>query len=47
VFGTSMLYEVFERLIFGVSYLMFLPMFGSCGVLCVDFLGFFFLAGMD
>jgi len=39
VFGTSMLYEVFERLIFGVSYLMFVPRFWSCGVFCAVFLG--------
>ena len=39
VLGTSMLYEVFEGLIFGVSYLMFVPKFGSCGVLCAGFLG--------
>jgi len=41
------LYEIFERLIFDVSYLMFLPRFGICGVFCADFLGFFYLAGMD
>ena len=41
VFGTSMLYEVFERLMFGVSCLMFLSRFGSCGVYCAGFLGFF------
>ena len=36
-----MLYEVFERLIFGVSYsyLMFVPRFGSYGVFCGVFLG--------
>ena len=39
VLGTSMLYEVFERLIFSVSYLMFVPKFGSCGVFCTVFLG--------
>jgi len=44
VFGTSMLYEVFERLIFGAPWLMFLFRFGSCGVFC-KFLGFFYLAG--
>jgi len=39
-----MLYEVFERLIFGAPWLMFLSMFGSCGVFC-KFLGFVYLAG--
>ena len=38
VLGTSMLHEVSERLIFGVSYLMFVPRFESC-VFCAVFLG--------
>jgi len=48
VFGTSMMYEVFERLIFGVPWLMVLVTiffkFGSYGVYC-RFLGFFYLTG--
>ena len=42
-----MLYGVFERLIFGVSYLMFVPRFGSCDVFYVDFLDFFYLTVMN
>ena len=45
VFGTSMLYEVFERFIFGVSCLMFLSRFGRYGVFVQVFLVFFYLAG--
>jgi len=41
MFGTSMLYEVFEKLIFGVSCLMFLSRFGRYGVFVQVFLVFF------